>query len=99
MKSSADEKGSSAIIASQIDDELGGSAVQVSTSHKKLKNLYTKKLYLLLLKTFSAFSQVFVLKNAFSELFFRIISIQLFPIIYSLYYFHFSFFLGPCCSK
>ena len=30
MKSSADEKCSSAIIASQIDDELGGSAVQVS---------------------------------------------------------------------
>lgn len=34
-KSSADEKGSSAIIASQIDDELGGAAVQVRVVQNK----------------------------------------------------------------
>ncbi|XP_066925925.1 gelsolin, cytoplasmic-like [Clytia hemisphaerica] len=35
LKSSSDEKGSSAIIAAQIDDELGGSAVQVRVVQNK----------------------------------------------------------------
>jgi len=42
-KSSPDEKGSSAIIAAQIDDELGGSAVQVK---KSLVNAHAPKILL-----------------------------------------------------